>query len=130
MATYNVTYSCGHEGELQLYGPHKERERKLDYFRKHGLCKACWAAQQAKEGPEIKVLAGATKVMFEARNSYSVREQLKARKWSYDGYDKLWRKDCKDEQSAVEEYRWLKEQGWKINCPQEGVKEALEKAIA
>ncbi len=28
MAKYNITYSCGHEGTVQLFGKSEERERK------------------------------------------------------------------------------------------------------
>jgi len=27
MAKYYVTFSCGHDGEVRLFGPHRERQR-------------------------------------------------------------------------------------------------------
>ena len=38
MAKYNITYSCGHEGTVQLFGKSEERERKIKYYEEFGLC--------------------------------------------------------------------------------------------
>lgn len=45
MAWYDVKFSCGHEERIQLYGPRKGRYRKIEYFERQGLCKACWKEQ-------------------------------------------------------------------------------------
>lgn len=37
---YEVTYSCGHTDTVQLYGPNKDRERKLEWL-KNQLCPDC-----------------------------------------------------------------------------------------
>lgn len=42
MAKYTVTYSCGHEGVVELFGKVSERERKIAYFEKSGLCRECY----------------------------------------------------------------------------------------
>lgn len=42
MAWYDVKFSCGHEERMQLYGPTKDRYRKIEYFERQGLCRACW----------------------------------------------------------------------------------------
>ena len=31
---YDVTFSCGHTEEIQIYGKAEERERKIKYFGK------------------------------------------------------------------------------------------------
>ena len=49
MAKYNVMFSCGHEETIQLYGPGKERERKIDYYKNYGLCRNCYKAQRDAE---------------------------------------------------------------------------------
>lgn len=42
MAKYDVTYTCGHTGVIQLIGPHSQREWKLE--RENGrLCPDCYA---------------------------------------------------------------------------------------
>lgn len=45
MAQYSVNFSCGHSGTVQLYGPTKERERKIEWLEK-GLCPDCYKKQQ------------------------------------------------------------------------------------
>lgn len=30
MAVYGVKYSCGHYGEVRLFGPERDRQRKLE----------------------------------------------------------------------------------------------------
>lgn len=53
MAKYDVTYSCGHRGEVQLIGPGKDRERKLAWYGREALCPACYkAAKDAKSAAE------------------------------------------------------------------------------
>ncbi|MBO4541083.1 MAG: hypothetical protein J5736_03820 [Bacilli bacterium] len=47
MAKYEVTYSCGHSDTVTLFGPHKERDRKLEWM-KTTLCPACYKAEQAR----------------------------------------------------------------------------------
>lgn len=46
---YNITYSCGHEEVVQLFGKGTEREKKIDYYQTRGICKACWMEQKAIE---------------------------------------------------------------------------------
>ena len=46
MAWYDVKFSCGHEERMQLYGPTKDRYRKIEYFERQGLCRACWEEQR------------------------------------------------------------------------------------
>ena len=48
MATYNVKFSCGHVGEVKLFGPYAERDRKLAWYAESGLCPDCYRAQAPK----------------------------------------------------------------------------------
>ncbi len=52
MAQYTVTYSCGHSDTVQLYGPTKDRERKIAWFEKSGRCASCYRALKAAERVE------------------------------------------------------------------------------
>lgn len=48
MAKYNGTYSCGHEGMVELYGPMKNRERKAEWIFSD-ICPACRREKDAVE---------------------------------------------------------------------------------
>ena len=52
MAWYEGTYSCGHEGRTQVYGPTKDRQRKADYYFETHLCPECWKREQEKKAQE------------------------------------------------------------------------------
>lgn len=65
MAKYYPTFSCGHEHEVVLFGPQKDRDRKLQWYRDSGLCPQCFKDKQAVEvesGSEgLPILAGTDK---------------------------------------------------------------------
>lgn len=42
MARYTVTFACGHEHHVVLYGPMVDREKKLKFFTEKGLCSECY----------------------------------------------------------------------------------------
>lgn len=42
MGKYEVHYSCGHVGEVKLFGPMKDRENHIKGMEKYGLCDACY----------------------------------------------------------------------------------------
>lgn len=46
---YNVTFSCGHKGIVDLFGKHEDREKKISYFEKFGLCKSCYIKKKENE---------------------------------------------------------------------------------
>lgn len=52
MAKYNVTYKCGHEERIELYGKHEERYRRLDYLATID-CPACQLAAKVAKAREI-----------------------------------------------------------------------------
>ncbi|MEW6016474.1 MAG: hypothetical protein AB1760_00205 [Pseudomonadota bacterium] len=47
MAQYTVTHDCGHTETVQLYGPRRERERKLAWLEQHP-CLACVREAEAR----------------------------------------------------------------------------------
>ena len=50
MAKYTETAGCGHTTTMQLYGPHKERQRRLEWMRSpSGMCNTCYAAAKRAE---------------------------------------------------------------------------------
>lgn len=49
MTKYTVTYSCGHDSTVELFGPGKERERKLEWYQNVALCPECYKAQKQAE---------------------------------------------------------------------------------
>lgn len=49
---YDVTFSCGHTEEIQIYGKAEERERKIKYFGKSGLCPECYKKKMNEEKAE------------------------------------------------------------------------------
>lgn len=55
MAKYTIKFSCGHEEEKQLFGPNKDRERKIKFFEERGVCSACYRAEKKAEGPKFLV---------------------------------------------------------------------------
>lgn len=46
---YNITYSCGHDGVVDLIGPGKDRENKLAWYESKGLCPECYKVQAEKD---------------------------------------------------------------------------------
>lgn len=57
MAWYGGTYSCGHEGRTQVYGPTKDRQRKADYYFETHLCPECWKKEQERKAQEAAEIA-------------------------------------------------------------------------
>lgn len=52
---YDVTYSCGHEGVVDIIGSRDERERKLWWFKNRAICPECLKAEkQAKRAAELE----------------------------------------------------------------------------
>lgn len=52
MAKYTVTHTCGHEQKHQLFGPHRERDRKIQWF-STTLCTECWKQSQQEAAKEV-----------------------------------------------------------------------------
>ena len=46
---YDVKFSCGHEETIELFGKGTERERKIAYFEKYGVCSCCYHEQKEME---------------------------------------------------------------------------------
>ena len=87
MAKYDVTYSCGHTGIVELFGKNSERERKLQWFSESGLCPECYKAQKRAEQEKQPLVLnidldpfdrnGLPFILSFSGNSYSVKEEIK-----------------------------------------------------
>lgn len=49
MAKYNVEFSCGHTEMVELFGKEADRQRKIAWLEKEGLCPDCFKAKKAAE---------------------------------------------------------------------------------
>lgn len=49
MAKTTINHSCGHSQVVELYGPLAERERKIEWLEREGLCTACYRAAKDRE---------------------------------------------------------------------------------
>lgn len=54
---YDVTFSCGHTATIELFGPGKERERKISWYETHGECPECYKARKQAEREAIDAQA-------------------------------------------------------------------------
>lgn len=72
----NITYACGHEGTVQLYGKSADRDRKKAWLEQHALCPDCQKKQREKEtkkaleataGLDLPALKGSRKQIEWAR---------------------------------------------------------------
>lgn len=60
MAKYTVTHACGHEETVQLYGPTKERDRKLAWLAEQD-CPECRRAAKVAEAKAKGLTQGTDK---------------------------------------------------------------------
>ena len=50
---YDVTYSCGHTGTVELYGKTSERESKIRWYETTAVCPECYKKQQEEAAETI-----------------------------------------------------------------------------
>lgn len=46
---YTVNFSCGHTETVELFGKTSDRERKIAYFEKYGVCSHCYREMKEME---------------------------------------------------------------------------------
>lgn len=91
---YYVKHSCGHEQCVELFGKNGERERKINYFEKYGVCSECYAEQKriAAEAAAEKQGLKETEMSYrEYKLNYS---ECKTVPGSYDGETKTIKVYC------------------------------------
>lgn len=55
MAKHTINYSCGHGStEKQLYGPHKDRERYIEWAESNLVCRDCYVAKAKEAGAKAE----------------------------------------------------------------------------
>lgn len=87
---YDITYSCGHKGTIELFGKYKDRDRKIEWLEYKGLCPECYKhmkwEEEKKKGLILEVYLSVLDpekpilLMFSG-DSYSHKDEIKA-----DGY--------------------------------------------
>lgn len=83
MAKYEVNFSCGHTEVKELFGKTSERERKINYWEKYGVCTSCYREQR-----EIEMLINHNEIEMSYREYKTSYPQLKTKSGSYDGIKK------------------------------------------
>ena len=43
---YNITYSCGHEGIVTLFGKQADRDKMIKFYEEKGICPDCYKSEQ------------------------------------------------------------------------------------
>lgn len=82
MAKYDVTFSCGHTGTVELFGKSADRERRITYFEKYGECPACYKARKAQELADMQNLYSSLPALTGA--NHQLLEAVKIRNQFYE----------------------------------------------
>lgn len=133
MAWTSIVYKCGHNGETQMYGPCREREQKVRWYRESVLCPDCREEKSVKDRkamlrgvykcpPKLFVepCGKKTVTFFVTGDTYPIKEDLKKRGYGfvddtmYHRYSKGWDKTVSIE-DMDEEYWDLARLGIEFN---------------
>lgn len=130
MAKYNITYSCGHEGTVQLFGKSEERERKIKYYEEFGLCTECYKKQKQEENAKLGFLIGGSVAdtlsekgeiqicLSFAGDTLPHKEEIKALGYRWTAVD-----------ASQMAYMHKPDMGWVKVVPYEHLEEEKEKAL-
>lgn len=108
MAKYEATYSCGHAETINLIGPHKQRERKLEWYTRRGLCGVCHQALRAAQREERSALAAENAYVLGLPDLHGSEKQIA---WALTIRDDVAKRlqerleSGTDEQQETEDYR-------------------------
>ena len=53
MAHYDISHTCGHDERIELFGPTRERERRIEWLQERP-CTECWKKERAAEAEARK----------------------------------------------------------------------------
>ena len=150
---YAIKMGCGHEDIVELFGPDKDRGRKIAYFQEHGLCKECYKKQMREKEKEMGLRFGASalpaidregniivSVWFEG-DTLPYKDEIKSlggyhfseREAAADFYSfsamKCWNKTIKADE-VEEEYEKAKSIGAQVRGPVDTLFESIHYTIA
>lgn len=80
---YDVNFSCGHTEVKELFGKCSERDRKIAYWERTGICSKCFREQR-----EIDNLAGCRETEMGYREYKEKYPSCKTKSGSYNGVTK------------------------------------------
>ena len=96
MAWENITYKCGHAKEEKMFGPGRERQRKIEAA-KSRLCPDCWRRERENNPPNPiahvrRIPPGKSnlslyRIEIIVTESFSIKDELKARGYRFSEYD-------------------------------------------
>jgi hypothetical protein len=87
MAKYSIDYACGHGSfEEQLFGPGKDRERKIEWLGSNKVCPDCYKSKmQAQRQAEqfsaeviFNAFSGGVWLAITKGDTYSIKDALKS----------------------------------------------------
>lgn len=70
MAKYDVTYSCGHEGTVELFGKEKDRQRKIEWYESTGLCPECYKKEMREKEAKMPLILKIDLEPFDTKTPY------------------------------------------------------------
>jgi len=93
MAKYQVTHICGHDQEHILFGPGKERDRKISWFESQD-CATCWSkAKRVEQDAQpltatliYNAFSGGVWLAITTGNTYAIKDQLKTQGFCWREY--------------------------------------------
>jgi hypothetical protein len=77
---YMVKFSCGHTAQVELFGKSSERDKKISYFEKYGVCQECKISQR-----EIEKSIGCSEINMSYRQYKTEYADCNTMQGSYDG---------------------------------------------
>ncbi|WP_417145722.1 hypothetical protein [Porphyromonas sp.] len=129
MAKYNTICSkCGKEYEVELFGKHVDRERKLEWLKDNGRCPECYK-QHIRDTADNKLIIrearekGRAVIAIDSPISYEIKDNLKELGYRWDGYFRRWYKPVPDV-TPEEQMEWAMEEceklsQWNFRIPDE-----------
>lgn len=136
MAKYNTICSkCGKEYEVELFGKHVDRERKLEWLKDNGRCPECYK-EYIRETADNKLVIrearekGRAVIAIDSPISYEIKDNLKELGYRWDGYFRRWYKLVPDV-TPEEQTEWAMKEceklsQWKFRIPDESFDTPLD----
>lgn len=136
MAKYDTICSvCGKEYEIELFGKHVDRERKLKWMKNNGRCPECYK-QYKRDTADNKLIIrearekGRAVIAISSPISYEIKDSLKELGYKWDGNLRRWYKLVPDV-TPEEQMEWAmgeceKLSQWNFRIPDESYDTPLD----